>query len=300
MRLFEPGSEAALYGPLRRVMLLVAYDGSPFRGFAAQPGERTVGGALASALGSMAGHEVSLTCAGRTDAGVHALGQVVHADVDEAVVAKWAESELRRGRPWSGCPARSVASSDRRSPSSRPGSRPTGSTPAARRAPAAIATTCSDSPWPDPLLRHSSWHVPDELDLAAMRIGADALLGEHDFAAFCRRPPGESGPITRRVLSSSWDRAPEDERLWRFQIEASAFCHQMVRSIVGTLVAVGQGRMRAGELLAILRSGDRSRGGQPAPPRGLCLVRVRYPAEMIPGGCWEPGRSLWQADCGSR
>jgi tRNA pseudouridine38-40 synthase len=135
--------------------------------------------------------------------------------------------------------------------------------------------------------------VPGELDLAAMRIGADALLGEHDFSAFCRLGRGESAPITRRVLSTSWWSAPGDDQLWVFQIEANAFCHQMVRSMVGTLVAVGQGRIRAGELLSIVQSGDRSRSGQPAPPRGLCLVGVRYPERLVPGGTWEPGGGDW-------
>jgi len=276
-------------------MLLVAYDGTSFHGFAAQPGQHTVGGALAAALGTMAGHEVALTCAGRTDTGVHALGQVVHADLDEAVVAKWAGRTLEAGMELDRLP-RSL-------------SRQLGLAAAvieARVAPDGFDARHSamarwyrydllTTPWPDPLLRHRSWHVPGELDLAAMRIGADALLGEHDFAAFCRRPPGESerARITRRVLSTSWGPAPGDERVLRFQIEANAFCHQMVRSIVGTLVAVGRGRVRAGELLAILSSGDRSRSAQPAPPQGLCLLGVRYPAELVPGGRWEPGGGEW-------
>jgi len=274
-------------------MLLVAYDGSSFHGFAAQPGQRTVGGALAAILSSMASHEVTLTCAGRTDTGVHAARQVVHADVDAAVVAQWAEREPGAGMVLDKLP-RSLT-------------RQLGAAAAvleARVAPEGFDARHSAiarryrydllrTPWPDPLLRHNTWHVPGELDLAAMRIGADALLGEHDFAAFCRRPPGEPGPITRRVLSSSWAPEPADERKWCFRIEANAFCHQMVRSIVGTLVAVGQGRVRAGDLLAILKSADRSNSGQPAPPRGLCLVGVSYPSTLVPGGSWEPGGGDW-------
>jgi tRNA pseudouridine38-40 synthase len=95
------------------------------------------------------------------------------------------------------------------------------------------------------------------------------------------------------VLSTGWAPAPGDERMWVFQIEANAFCHQMVRSIVGTLVAVGQGRIPAGELLAIVRSGDRSRSGQPAPSRGLCLAGVGYPDGLVPGGTWQPGGGDW-------
>ena len=293
MRLFEPGSEAAPGGPLRRVMLLVAYDGTSLHGFAAQPGQATVGGALAAKLGSMAGHEVTLTCAGRTDAGVHALGQVVHADLDEQVLTNWAGRPLEPGMVL-----------ERLGPSL---SHQLGGAIVvleARLAPEGFDARHSATsrryrydllrtPWDDPLLRHSTWHVPGELDLAAMRTGSDALLGEHDFAAFCRQPRGECGPIVRRVLKTSWSRVGGGDRLWVFAIEANAFCHQMVRSLVGTLVAIGQGRIRAGDLLQILRGADRARTAQPAPSRGLCLVGVSYPGDLVPGGTWEPGGGDW-------
>jgi tRNA pseudouridine38-40 synthase len=274
-------------------MLLVAYDGTGFHGFAAQPGQRTVGGSLAETLGSMAGHEVTLTCAGRTDAGVHALGQVVHCDLDEEIVRKWAGRDLEAGM-----------SLERLGPSLThqlggeisvleakvaPGGFDARHSATARR----YRYDVLRSEWADPLLRHLTWHVPGELDLAAMRIAADALLGEHDFSAFCRQRNGETGPIVRRVLSADWSPAPADARLLVFSIEANAFCHQMVRSLVGTLVAAGQGRMRAGELLSILRERDRSRCAQPAPPRGLCLMGVRYPGELVPGGTWSPGGGDW-------
>jgi tRNA pseudouridine38-40 synthase len=274
-------------------MLLVAYDGSCFHGFAAQPGQVTIAGALAATLSSMVGHEVTLTCAGRTDTGVHALGQVVHTDLDEETLAKWAGRELEPGMVL-----------ERLGPSL---SHQLGGTIAvlqARVAPDGFDARHSATArryrydllrtqWPDPLVRHVSWHVPGELDIAAMRIGADALLGEHDFSAFCRQPRGETGPVIRRVLSTCFAPAPGDDRLWVFEIEANAFCHQMVRSLVGTLVAVGQGRIRAGELLTILRGGDRSKSGQPAPPEGLCLMAVRYPESLVPGGTWHPGGGGW-------
>ena len=293
MRLFEPGKEAAPRGPLRRVILLVAYDGTSFHGFAAQPGQRTVGGLLAATLGSMASHEVSLTCAGRTDAGVHALGQVVHADLDETIVAKWATREpepgmllKRLGQSLSHQLGSAVAVIEARV---APDGFDARHSATARRYRYNLLRT----PWPDPLLHHCSWHVPGDLDLAAMRIGADALLGEHDFSAFCRLGRGESAPIIRRVLSANWSPAPGDERLWVFEIEANAFCHQMIRSMVGTLVAMGQGRTQAGEMLSIVQSGDRARSGQPAPPRGLCLVDVRYPEWLVPGARWQPGGGDW-------
>ena len=274
-------------------MLLVAYDGTSFHGFAAQQGQRTVGGVLAATLTAMSGHEVSLTCAGRTDSGVHALGQVVHADLDAGTVAKWAGREPgpgmvleRLGRSLSRQLGPAVAVIEARV---APDGFDARHAATARRYHYSLLRT----PWPDPLLQHRSWHVPGPLDLAAMRIGADALLGEHDFSAFCRLPHGESGPIVRRVLSVDWSPAPGEDRLLVFKIEANAFCHQMVRSIVGTLVAVGEGRIPAGEVLAIVRSGDRSRSGQPAPSRGLCLMSVGYPDGLVPGGTWQPGGGDW-------
>jgi tRNA pseudouridine38-40 synthase len=274
-------------------MLLVAYDGTSFHGFAAQGGQRTVAGLLAATLSAMAGHEVSLTCAGRTDTGVHASAQVAHVDLDEAVVAKWARRKPEPGMVL-----------ERLGPSLSRQLGPAIAVLEARVAPDGFDARHSATarryrysvlrtPWPDPLVRHCSWHVPGRLDLAAMRIGADALLGEHDFSAFCRLPAGESRPITRRVLSVGWSPACAEDPVWVFEIEANAFCHQMVRSIVGTLVGVGQGRIPAGEVLAIIRSGDRSRAGQPAPPRGLCLMAVRYQESLVPGGTWQPGGRDW-------
>jgi len=173
-------------------MLLVAYDGTSFHGFAAQKDQYTVGGQLAKALGSMAGHEVSLTCAGRTDAGVHALGQVVHVDLDERIVAKWAARSPepgklleRLGRSLSRQLGPAIAVIEARV---APDGFDARHSATARRYRYSLLRT----PWPDPLAHHSSWHVPGTLDLAAMRIGTDALLGEHDFSAFCRLPHGES------------------------------------------------------------------------------------------------------------
>jgi tRNA pseudouridine38-40 synthase len=126
--------------------------------------------------------------------------------------------------------------------------------------------------------------VADPLDLRTMEAAADTLLGEHDFRAFCRRPPGSApgDPITRRVIDAVWREeswAPGglgDARLLRFDITAQSFCHQMVRSIVGILVDVGRGRRRASDVVWMLTSGDRSRGVTLAPPHGLCLLSVDY------------------------
>ncbi|MGA2519276.1 MAG: tRNA pseudouridine(38-40) synthase TruA [Acidimicrobiales bacterium] len=256
-----------------RLRLGVAYDGSGFRGFAAQPGQRTVGGELARAIAVVAGHTVELVCAGRTDAGVHATGQVVHVDVDPGTDP---QRLLRSVNAMLG-PAVVVRSAEVAAPGFD-----------ARRSATArrYRYLVLEAPGPDPLLAPLSWHVPGPLDVRAMRSGADALLGEHDFRAFCRRVPGtEPGtPIPRRVLDARFALVPVGPpdieggaRLLRFDIEATSFCHQMVRSVVGVLVDVGRGRRRASDVSWLLRSGDRSGGGNVlAPPQGLCLTAVAY------------------------
>ncbi len=156
-----------------------------------------------------------------------------------------------------------------------------------------------NAPDPDPLLAPVAWHVPHALDLASMRTASDVLLGSHDFRSFCRRPPGSdaSEPIIRRVTAARWsiDEGPEaldaahgvvgdpgtagegaGPRLLRFEISASSFCHQMVRSLVGALVDVGRGRQNAAGLLARLREASRQAMPEPAPAQGLCLVSVDY------------------------
>ena len=160
-----------------------------------------------------------------------------------------------------------------------------------------------NAPVPDPLLAGLAWHVADPLDLRSMAAAADALLGEHDFRAFFRRVPGTTAddPIYRRVYDTEWTELstsePSDDpvhrgrapgagatpalvpaagRLLAFEIEANAFCHQMVRSLVGTLVDVGRARKRPSDIVWILRSADRQQAGQPAPPHGLTLMAVRY------------------------
>ena len=281
-----------------RWRLRVAYDGSGFHGFAAQAGLPTVAGALSDALSRIARTPVTLTCAGRTDAGVHALDQVVHFEVpaersealDPAALLKSCNGQVgpsivvrEAGVAPEGFDARRSAT--------------------ARR----YRYLVVNAPVGDPLLAGLTWHVPDPLDIRAMAAAADALLGEHDFRAFCRRVPGTTpdDPIPRRVLDARWTKldgrptsartagtsdigaaksgattgaalAPAVGDLLAFEIEANAFCHQMVRSLVGTLVDVGNGKKRPSDMLHILRSADRSKASQPAPPQGLTLMAVRY------------------------
>jgi ribosomal protein L17 len=135
--------------------------------------------------------------------------------------------------------------------------------------------TVLNRPVPDPFLHATTWQVADPLDLRSMQLGCDPLLGEHDFSSFCKKPPDVSGSNIRRLHDARW--IDLGDGLLRFDIEASSFCQQMVRSLVGTLVDVGLGRKRAGDISWILRSKDRSAAGSPAPPQGLCLWEVVYP-----------------------
>jgi len=134
-------------------------------------------------------------------------------------------------------------------------------------------------PIPDPFLAATSWWVPQDLDIHALRLACDALYGLHNFSSFCRRP--KPNPVTgfepslmRRVHDASWHEVGDG--LLRFDIRASSYCHQMVRSIVGTMVEMGRGFRRPGEMAGIIRAEDRSAAGGVAPPQGLCLWEVGY------------------------
>ena len=244
----------------RVLKLTVAYDGTDFRGFATQLGQRTVEGMLLDVLArALRRDDLVLTCAGRTDAGVHAWGQVVgvpvSGDVDAdklayvitrqlapEVVVRHAELvdapfDARRDAQWR-----------------------------------AYRYTIVNRPAPDPFLARTAWWVPEPLDLSLLRLGADPFLGLHDFASFCRKVEGRT--TTRRVLESSW--LDLGDGVLRYDITASAFCQRMVRSIVGTLVDVGAGKIRPGEILGILRARDRNAAGRVGEPQGLCLWEVGY------------------------
>jgi tRNA pseudouridine38-40 synthase len=249
-----------------RVRMTIAYDGTGFHGFAENRDVRTVGGELAGALATVLRHRVQLTVAGRTDAGVHAWGNVVAFDAEDPDVDL---AGLQRHLNAMLGPAIAVRSA---------AVAPTGFD--ARRWAVArrYRYTVLNRPVPDPFLAATTWHVPQPLDLAVLRLACDPLIGEHDFSSFCRVP--------RRVPDASMVRLVHDARwhdlgegLLRFDIDASSFCQQMVRSIVGTIVAMGLGRRRAGEMAAILRSRTRSAADRVAPARGLCLWEVAYPPQ---------------------
>jgi tRNA pseudouridine38-40 synthase len=211
-----------------------------------------------------------LTAAGRTDTGVHAWGQVVSFDApaDGLDLARLQRSVNGLCGPAIAVRTAEVAAPDFDARFSAIWRR--------------YRYTILNEPVPDPFLASTTWSIPAPLDLRALRLACDPLIGEHDFSSFCRRPkPHERGAppatLVRRVLSARWDEVGDGERrLLRFDITATAFCHQMVRSIVGTLAEVGLGRRSAGSIMGTLRAKDRARAAQPAPPHGLCLWEVGY------------------------
>ncbi|MBT8197800.1 MAG: tRNA pseudouridine(38-40) synthase TruA [Acidimicrobiia bacterium] len=239
------------------VRLDIAYDGSGFRGFARQPDVPTVQGKLEAVIADLTG-PVDTVVAGRTDAGVHARHNVVSFSTE-------AEVDLRRLR-------RSVNS---------------------RLGPAVVVTDASLAPddfsarfsatgrryryrlltgdHPDPFTAGFTWWVDHELDIEAMTTAAAAFIGEQDFTSLCRKAGDRS--MVRHVREASWAR---DDRVYVYEVEASSFCHQMVRSMVAICVDAGRGRIDPASVPEILGALDRQAGRGVAPPHGLTLWEVAY------------------------
>jgi len=236
----------------------IAYDGAEFHGYAKQPNVRTVQGDLEQALGRFV-PELETFVAGRTDKGVHAAGQVVSFATDDPIdVDEIQRSVNRQVGPRIAVRALSLVGDEFHARFSATGRR--------------YVYRILDTLVHDPMLRRTSWHVPVPLDIEAMNAGADHLLGEQDFASFCRKS-GDRSTI-RLVRAVAWRRGP-DGLLW-FEIEASSFCHQMVRSVVAVLVDVGRGKLLPDDVRRILRARDRTTGRGVAPPHGLTLAAVSY------------------------
>jgi tRNA pseudouridine38-40 synthase len=252
---------------LTRLRLDTAYDGAEFSGWAAQPGRRTVQGTLESALATLLRlPTAALTVAGRTDAGVHARGQVCHLDVPTEALAdlplrrltyrlsRLLPADLRvrriRNAP-DGFDARFSALWRRY-----------------------VYRVCDDQVGADPLLRRMVLWWPRPLGVAAMNEAATPMLGEHDFAAFCKRREGAT--TIRRLHELTWAR---DEAGLAAKVVADAFCHSMVRGLVGCLLAVGDGSQPVTWPEQVLRGGVRNSRLQVVPAHGLTLMEVGYPPD---------------------
>jgi tRNA pseudouridine38-40 synthase len=267
-----------------RLRIDLAYDGGGFHGWAAQPLLRTVQGELEAALATvLRSGPLSTVCAGRTDTGVHARGQVVHVDVAEDALASAA------GRA-EGSPEDAVVR------------RLNGVLPADLRVrrvgPAAEGFDARFSPlWrryayricdgvPDPLTRDHVLAWPRTLDVDAMNDASARLLGLHDFASFCKRREGAT--TVRTLLELEWARQDD---VVTGTVRADAFCHHMVRSLVGSLVGVAEGRRPAGWPAEVLAAAVRDPAVTVVPPHGLTLEEVGYPPDDELAGRAEQSRA---------
>lgn len=217
-------------------------------------------GAVEDALRRIGWKGDAILGAGRTDAGVHAAGQVIAFDLEWKHGASTLLRALNANLP-AAIAARAV---DEAAPEFHP--RYSASSRLYRY-------TIYNAPTRAPLLERYTWHIPTpELSLTALNTASARLLGRKDFATFGTSPEHE-GHTVRNVIQAGWKRA---EAIWTFDIEADAFLYRMVRSIVGTLKAVGTGDMTPADFAEALAAANRGRSGTPAPPNGLCLMEVRY------------------------
>ena len=259
-----------------RLRLDLAYDGTDFSGWAAQPSRRTVEGALSAALSTVlrAPEPVSITVAGRTDAGVHARGQVAHVDV--------------AAEGWAALPGRSDRTPERALLNRLAGLLPPDVVVhRVTRAPDGFDARFSalerrylyrlaDAEAPrDPLRRRDTVWWPRSLDVATMDVAAHDLLGLKDFAAFCKRREGAT--TVRTLLEYRWARL--DDGVLAATVRADAFCHSMVRSLVGAVVAVGEGRRPVAWPAELQHRGERVSEIRVMPAHGLSLEAVTYPPD---------------------
>lgn len=259
---------------MRTFKLTVAYDGTDFSGFQRQLNARSVQAELEAALAAIEGKPVTVAGAGRTDAGVHALGQVasfkLSSDIPENDLFRALNAKLPEDVRVLSAELAAPGFNARFSARSK-----------------TYRYRISNTRVMSPFQRRFAWHVSRGLDLAAMRAASGELLGEHDFSCFqakgARERPGRTVKVrttTRVVTRSEWieESSPPGGRLLIYEIAGSGFLKYMVRTIVGTLVEVGDGRRTASSVRDLLHSRNRAGAGPTAPPSGLYLVRVDYDA----------------------
>jgi len=244
---------------MRRFKLIIEYEGTAYHGWQVQPNLVTIQGVLQAALARIAGSPVQVTGAGRTDAGVHALGQVASfaADLrlDPLTLRKALNAHLPRDIVVCAVEEAPPGFDARRSARSK-----------------TYRYTLLRRDCPSAWHARHSLYVPQALHLEAMRQAARALIGTHDFSAFRAGTCAAATPV-RTVLNAAWREAGD---LLHFEITANAFLQHMVRIVVGTLLEVGRGARLAADLDRILASRERRCAGKTAPPHGLCLVEVHY------------------------
>ena len=246
----------------QRYRATIEYDGTDFVGYQVQAKGRTVQGEIEKSLKQVTQAEIRIDGAGRTDAGVHATGQVI------AFNCYWRHplEELHRA-------LNALLPDDiviRELSVTKPAFHP--------RFNAISRTYCYQivtQPWPAVLLRRYAYHLNRPLDIAAMNQASQLLLGQHDFASFGKPPQGHN--TVRTLSEAAW--TAKAGRV-TFRITANAFLYRMVRTIVGTLAQVGLGHLQIDDVKRILEAKDLTSSAPPAPAHGLCLVSVTYPEDV--------------------
>jgi len=248
-----------MHQPVRNIALVVEYDGTDFHGFQVQPALRTVQGELEQGLLSVAQEQIRVAAAGRTDAGVHALGQVVSfktkSQLSPDAILRALNSVLPDDLVVKKCVEAPPDFHARFSARSR-----------------WYRYTILNRPEPTALARAYVYHFKRRLDLEAMQMASDLLVGTHDYASFARVGSGATDTI-RTVCQASWSRL---DSLVFFDIGADGFLPQMVRGIVGTLIWVGTNKISVDEFREVMEARDRKVAGPTVPARGLCFIRATY------------------------
>jgi tRNA pseudouridine38-40 synthase len=247
---------------MQRIKLTLSYDGSSYSGWQIQtkpPGIKTIQGVVEDGLKKLTGEEIKVIAAGRTDAGVHALGQVIHFETKSPIPIDRYPKALASVLPKDIVPLKAVAVDNSFH----------------ARYSAKLKTyhyTIDQGVMPHVFWRRFAYHHPFPLNLAEMKKAANLLIGTHDFTSFCASGSGVKNFVRTITSCALW----QEEQFIHLEIKGNGFLYNMVRIIAGTLVEVGQGKLSPSQITSIIAARDRNAAGPTLPPEGLHLVKVEY------------------------